>query len=58
MRIVPNGRQIDAHLLGDSKQFDNTKSGFSEALKWASDVIGALLLTFFLIIALSAAERF
>lgn len=56
MRIVPNGRQIDAHLLGDSVKFDNTKEGFSAALKWAVDVIGALLLTFFLIIAVAAAE--
>lgn len=56
MRIVPNGRQIDAHILGDSMKFDNTKAGFSAALRWAANAIGALLFILFLIIALSAAE--
>ncbi len=56
MRIVPNGRQIDAHLLGDSVKFDNTKEGFSAALKWAVDAIGALLFILVLILAISATE--
>ncbi|GKX54063.1 hypothetical protein SOASR030_01750 [Leminorella grimontii] len=56
MRIVPRGNDIHAFVCGHSREFKNDRRGFSAALRWAADVVSALLFTMFLIIALSAAE--
>lgn len=56
MRIVQTEMLINVHVAGRSREFKNTEEGFSSAVKWAFDVIGALLLTFFLIVAVAAAE--
>ena len=56
MRIVQTEMLINVHVAGRSREFKNTEAGFSNAVKWAFDVIGALLLTFFLIIAVAAEE--
>lgn len=56
MKSVPVGNCLVVSVAGRIRIFDKANDGFSAALRWAADVIGALLLTFFLIIAVAAAE--